>query len=120
MASDLKGKGLEVVLIDFRENPALVRRTVKERGYTAPVLVDETGDLTGRVYGVFRPPTVYFVDRRGNLVGRVVGPRGWDSPAGRKFIDELLEAKQSAPSEVVTPGRAGGEVRLPAYRPTLG
>ena len=37
MASELKGKGLEVVLIDFRENPELVRRTVKERGYTAPV-----------------------------------------------------------------------------------
>jgi len=53
MASELKGKGLEVVLIDFRENPALVRRTVKERGYTAPVLLDESGDVTGRVYGVF-------------------------------------------------------------------
>ena len=42
MASELKGKGLEVVLIDFRENPELVRRTVKERGYTAPVLLDKT------------------------------------------------------------------------------
>ena len=93
MASELKAKGLEVVLIDFRENPELVRATVKERGYTAPVLLDESGDVTGRVYGVFGPPTVYFVDRRGDLVGRVVGPRGWDSPAGRKFIDELLEAK---------------------------
>ena len=95
MASELKSKGLEVVLIDFRENPDLVRRTVKERGYTAPVLLDESGDVTGRVYGVFGPPTVYFVDRRGNLVGRVVGPRGWDSPAGRKFIGELLEANVS-------------------------
>ena len=93
MASELKGKGLEVVLIDFRENPELVRGTVKERGYTAPVLLDESGDVTGRLYGVFGPPTVYFVDRRGNLVGRVVGPRDWESPAGRKFIAELLEAK---------------------------
>jgi hypothetical protein len=93
LARELKGKGLEVVLIDFRENAELVRRTVKERGYTAPVLLDESGDVTGRVYGVFGPPTVYFVDRRGHLVGRVVGPRGWDSPAGRKFIEELLEAK---------------------------
>ena len=57
------------------------------------LLLDESGEVTGRVYGVFGPPTVYFVDRRGNLVGRVVGPRGWDSPAGRKFIDELLDAK---------------------------
>jgi hypothetical protein len=93
MANDLKGKGLELVLIDFRENPDLVRRTVKERGYTARVLLDESGNTTGRVYGVFGPPTVYFVDRRGNLVGRVVGPRDWDGPTGRKFIAELLDSK---------------------------
>lgn len=69
MASELKGKGLELVLIDFRENAELARRTVKERGYTGHVLLDESGDITGRVNGVFGPPTVYFVDRRGNLVG---------------------------------------------------
>ena len=69
MASELKGKGLELVLIDFRENAELARRTVKERGYTRHVLLDESGDITGRVNGVFGPPTVYFVDRRGNLVG---------------------------------------------------
>ena len=93
VAGELKSKGLELVLVDFRESPDLVRRTVKERGYTAPVLLDESGDVTGRVYGVFGPPTVYFVDRHGNLVGHVVGPRAWDSPAGRKFIEQLLEAK---------------------------
>jgi AhpC/TSA family len=89
---ELKGKGLELVMIDFRESPELVRRTVKERGYTGQVLLDDSGDLTGRVYGVFGTPTVYFVDRRGNLVGRVFGPRDWASAAGRKFIDALLES----------------------------
>jgi hypothetical protein len=93
MASELKPKGLELILIDFRENPELVRRTVKERGYTGHVLLDESGDITGRVYGVFGPPTVYFVDRRGNLVGRVVGPRDWNGPAGRKLIEALLDSK---------------------------
>ena len=44
MTSELKGKGLELVMIDFRENPDLVRRTVKERGYTGRVLLDESGD----------------------------------------------------------------------------
>ena len=93
IASELKGKGLEVILIDFRESPDLVRRTVRERGYTARVLLDESGDTTGRGYGVFGPPTAYFVDRRGNLIGRVVGPRNWDSPAGRKFLEALLDSQ---------------------------
>ncbi len=93
IASELKGKGLELLLVDFRESPDLVRRTVRERGYTARVLLDESGDTTGRAYGVFGPPTAYFVDRRGNLIGRVVGPRNWDSPAGRKFLEALLDAQ---------------------------
>ena len=82
MASELKGKGLKLVMIDFRENPGFVQRTVKGRCYTGRVLLDESGDTTGRVYGVFGTPTVYFVDRQGNLVGRPgcsmtikVGPR---------------------------------------------
>jgi hypothetical protein len=70
-----------------------VRRTVRERAYTARVLLDESGDTTGRAYGVFGPPTAYFVDRRGNLVGRVVGPRNWDTPAGRTFIEALLDSQ---------------------------
>jgi hypothetical protein len=87
---ELKGKGLEVRLVDFRESADLVRKTAQERGYTAPVLLDESGDVTGRVYGVWGPPTVYFIDRQGRLIGRAVGPRGWDSPAARTFIEALL------------------------------
>ena len=89
---ELKGQGLEVVLIDFREDPDKVRRIVKERGYTAPVLLDHSGEVTGISYGVWGPPTVYFVNRRGQFVGRAVGPRGWETPAARKFIRDLLEA----------------------------
>ena len=87
-----KGQGLEVTLIAFREPPALVQRVARERGYTARVLVDESGDLTGRVYGVFGPPTVYLIDRDGNLVGRAVGPRDWSTPAARGLIQSLLAA----------------------------
>ena len=87
---ELKGKGLEVRLVDFRENADLVRKTAQERGYTAPVLLDESGDVTGRLYGVWGPPTVYFIDRQGRLIGRAVGPRGWESPAARTFIEALL------------------------------
>jgi hypothetical protein len=90
--TEFKGNGLEVLLIDFREEPELVRRTVRERGYVAPVLLDQSGEVTGKVYGVWGPPTVYFVDRRGELVGRAVGPRGWGSPKARAFIEALLEA----------------------------
>ena len=91
---ELKGRGLEVRLVDFREDAGLVRKTVQERGYTAPVLLDTSGDVTGRVYGVWGPPTVYFVDRQGRLVGRTVGPRPWESPQARTFVQALLDTPE--------------------------
>ena len=87
---EFRADGLEVLLISFRESPDHVRRVVQERGYGAPVLLDRSGDVTGRVYGVWAPPTVYLVDRGGRLVGRAVGRRPWGTPAGRAFIRELL------------------------------
>jgi len=82
-----------VRLVNFREEPSIVRKAVEERGYKPPVLIDRSGDVTGRAYGVFGPPTAYFVDRQGRLVGRVIGTRGWDSPQARAFLQALLEAK---------------------------
>jgi len=89
--SEFKNKGFEVLLVDFREDAATVKKTVRERGYIAPVLVDQTGDVTGKVYGVWGPPTLFFLDRKGQLVGRAIGARGWDSPAAKAFIRALLE-----------------------------
>jgi hypothetical protein len=89
---ELRDQGLQVVLVNFREDAALVRRTVRERGYAAPVLLDLSGEVTGRAYGVFGPPTVYFVDRQGRLLGRAAGPRDWGAAAGRRFVEALLTA----------------------------
>ena len=90
---ELRPKGLEVRLVSFREDPELVRKAVEERGYKPPVLLDRNGDVTGRAYGVWGPPTVDFVDRQGRLVGRAVGPRGWGSTAARRFLNALLESR---------------------------
>ena len=90
--TELGKKGLTVLLVSFREDADLVRRTVKERGYVAPVLLDASGDVTGRVYGVFGPPTAYVVDRGGRLVARLAGPLDWDKPEVRRLMNSLLEA----------------------------
>ena len=89
--SEFKVKGFEVLLVDFREDAETVKKVVRDRGYVAPVLLDASGDVTGKSYGVWGPPTLFFVDRKGRLVGRAIGPRGWDSPAAKAFIRGLLE-----------------------------
>jgi hypothetical protein len=87
---ELKGKGLEVLLVNFRENAELVKKTAKERGYVAPVLLDTSGDVTGRVYGVWGPPTAYLIDREGRMIGRIQGARDWSSPAARNLLASLV------------------------------
>jgi len=91
--TEFKDKGLEILLVDFREGADLVRKTVRERGYVAPVLLDASGDVTGKGYGVWGPPTFFFLNRSGQLIGRGVGERGWDSPAAKTFLRALLESK---------------------------
>jgi hypothetical protein len=92
--TEFKDQGLEVLLVDFREGIDLVRKTVRERGYVAPVLLDASGDVTGKSYGVWGPPTFFFLNRKGQLVGRGVGERGWDRPAAKVFLRALLESKE--------------------------
>jgi hypothetical protein len=79
------------VLVNFQESADTVRKTAKDRGYVAPVLVDGSGDVTGRVYGVWGPPTSYLVDRQGRLLGRIQGARDWTAPAARNLIKSLVE-----------------------------
>jgi hypothetical protein len=79
------------VLVNFQESADTVRKAAKDRGYVAPVLVDGSGDVTGRVYGVWGPPTSYLVDRQGRLLGRIQGARDWTTPAARNLIKSLVE-----------------------------
>jgi hypothetical protein len=87
---ELRGRGLEVRLVSFREDAALVKRTAAERGYVAPVLIDRKGDVTGVGYGVFGPPTAYLIDRQGRLLARMVGARDWKTPAAKALLLEVL------------------------------
>jgi hypothetical protein len=78
-------------LVTFRESAETVKKVAQERGYVAPVLLDASGDVTGKLYGVWGPPTAYFIDRKGQLIGRVVGARDWSTPAARTLIQSLVE-----------------------------
>ena len=79
------------MLVNFRESADTVRKAAQDRGYVAPVLVDGSGDVTGRIYGVWGPPTSYLVDRQGRLLGRIQGARDWEAPAARNLIKSLIE-----------------------------
>lgn len=86
---EFKGQGFMLLLVNMGEDPEIVRRVVKARAYTAPVLLD-VGRKVSDAYVVTATPTVYIVDRHLQIVGRAVGRRDWAGEPGRRLIAALL------------------------------
>jgi peroxiredoxin len=89
LAGHLADRGLVLLTVNYEERADAVRRFVDETGLTLPVLLDADGSVSRR-YGVTGLPASFFVDRRGALVGRLLGFRDWRAPAARTYVDGLL------------------------------
>lgn len=59
-------------------------------GLGLPVLLDEDKDVSS-AFLVRGLPTTVLIGRDGNLVGRAVGPRAWDSPEAVALVRALTE-----------------------------
>ena len=88
---ELKDQGLTVLLVNMRENRETVQRAVTTRRYTAPVVLDEDGDVA-TAYRVTGTPTVYLLDRRLQIIGRAIGRRDWASEDGRRLLAAVLSS----------------------------
>jgi peroxiredoxin len=87
---EFRDQGLAILAINLGESRAAVAPWVRQRGLTFPVLLDESGAVSG-AYRIRATPTVVLVDRRGQLVGRTVGAREGDTE-GRALLTALLAA----------------------------
>lgn len=71
------------------EPPEAVRGIFQGRGYTFTTLLDP-GDAVSDLYAFRSTPTIIFIGRRGQVLGRAIGARNWDSPDGRALLRHLL------------------------------
>jgi peroxiredoxin len=74
-----------------------VKAFVQEMKLSFPVLVDPDGEV-GRKLEVWGYPESFLIDREGNIVEHVIGPREWDGPSGLPVVEALLA---SAPGTAV-------------------
>jgi peroxiredoxin len=89
LSQDLSPRGLTVIAVNIQESRSTVASWIKEKKVTIPVLLDTDGDVTKR-YSVIATPTAFLIDRQGRVLGRIVGPRDWDSPVGKALFAGLL------------------------------
>jgi peroxiredoxin len=86
-----KGEGFTVLAVNIRESRDKVAAWIKERGLTVPVVLDSDGEVISR-YRVRATPTIVLVGRDGRMIGRAVGMRPWEAPAGQALLDALMQS----------------------------
>lgn len=94
LARELGPRGLAVVGVNFKEPRPKVEAFVQEHGLRFPMLLDAEG-RTGNRYQIFALPVTFVVDRRGSLVGTVLGIRDWVGPDARAYLGRLLAAPEA-------------------------
>ena len=87
-----KEHGLEVVAVNIKESKKEVRSFLGKLGVTFTVLLDRDGKVSDD-YGAWAIPLSYFINRRGEFIGKVEGDRKWDSPEAKDFFRQFLGEK---------------------------
>lgn len=86
---DYENKGLQVLLINMKEELSYVSSFMGENNYTSRVLLDIKGEVAKK-YDVFGIPVSYLIDREGRVVFRLSGYVDWGSKEIRSLVNSLI------------------------------
>jgi cytochrome c biogenesis protein CcmG/thiol:disulfide interchange protein DsbE len=91
---EYQGKGVEFLGIALDENVAGIKKVVKEKGVTYPVLVDKDTKVATEIYQLSGPiPYKVVIDKSGTIVYDHVGDYVDYPPEIVDVFDQLLEAQ---------------------------
>ena len=79
---------LLAVSVDERGAAAVVPFMEKNR-LGLPALLDPQRSIAG-LYGTYKFPETYIVDREGIVRYKVIGPRNWSVPANLNVVREII------------------------------
>ena len=86
---EFRDKDLMILAVSFHEPEDLVGDIQKEFKLSFPVLFDPKGKVAEK-YEFRGHPVTFLIDRKGVLVGKVIGERDWASKEAKMMIEELL------------------------------
>ena len=83
-------RGLVVLAVAFQEGADEVRAFYQEHDLSFPSLLDPTAEVF-ELYKTWSLPTTFVINKRGYIVGKVIGYRDWHSDPSKAFFSQLLE-----------------------------
>jgi thiol-disulfide isomerase/thioredoxin len=88
-----QGDGLAVLAVSVdKGGSAAVQHFFEQRGLRNLTPYLDANGATVRAFGARRIPTTLIIDRDGNVVGSLVGPKQWDSPDTAALVRRYLES----------------------------
>lgn len=89
LRASLRGRPFELVLVDYGEGSAKVKRFVRGHAIEAPVLLDPER-RAGQAWGVAELPTSFLVDRSGRVRSVAPGECDWNEGKPAEALERLL------------------------------
>lgn len=93
LSRSLRAGDFEILAVSVDEGGAgTVAAFMQKNGLSIPVLLDPTRS-TAKLYGTFKFPETYVIDRQGVVRYKAIGPKDWTIPSTMNSIQELLETR---------------------------
>jgi peroxiredoxin len=86
---EFNNKGFVVIGINDQESKETVKKYIDRYKLTFPVTLDLQGAAINN-YGVRAHPAHFLINKRGELIGKSLGPRNWMDAKNRDLIRFLL------------------------------
>lgn len=89
----LMGKDFIMLAVSEDEGGAgAVASFIQQNRLNLPVLLD-TGSDVARLYGTYKLPETYIVDRQGVVRYKAIGPQDWTDPSSIQVLQNIIEAR---------------------------
>ena len=77
-----------MVTVNIKETASQVKNFFEEYNLTFTALMDTTGEVSTE-FGLRAIPTTFILDKSGQILGRIAGPREWDSRKSVALFEHL-------------------------------
>ncbi|MDR3170649.1 MAG: TlpA family protein disulfide reductase [Treponema sp.] len=89
----LNDQGLEIFAVNCQETQKDVASFMKNYNLSFPAALDLSGEISA-IYRVDAFPTTYIIDRKGEIIARVVGSVNWNTPKLVAAFETLLKSSE--------------------------
>lgn len=86
----LLGKDFAMVTVNIKETASQVKNFFEEYKLTFTALMDTTGEVSTE-FGIRAIPTTFILEKSGQILGRINGPREWDSKESVALFENLAD-----------------------------